>query len=56
MAAIYTAKKYICLNSPVSIDFGSLIGDMNVDYSIDQIKSCAKCFNQLAILIQRSKL
>ena len=26
------------------------------DYTMDQVKSCAKCFNQLATLIQKSKL
>lgn len=56
MAAIYTAKKYINLHTPISIDFGSMLNDMNVTYTLDQIKGCAKCFNQLAILIQKSKL
>ena len=31
--------------------------DLNVpEYTTDQVKSCAKCFNQLAKLIQKSKL
>lgn len=35
---------------------GTLISETQVPYTIEQVKSCAKCFNQLAILIQKSKL
>lgn len=38
------------------MDFGAMLNDMQVTYTLDQIKSCAKCFNQLAVLIQKSKL
>ncbi len=34
-----------------------ILSDLNCpQYSIEQVKSCAKCFNQLATLIQKSKL
>lgn len=57
MAAIYTAKKYLLLQNPTQQDLGSFfLSDLGVAYSIEQVKSCAKCFNQLANLIQRSKL
>jgi hypothetical protein len=34
-----------------------ILKDLNCSqYQIEQVKSCAKCFNQLATLIQKSKL
>ncbi len=71
VAAIYTAKKYMQQNDKntdssagstakggVSNSVSSfMLSDMNTpQYSMDQVKSCAKCFNQLASLIQKSKL
>lgn len=68
IAAIYTAKKYM-LHSERSATHKSfaehshqqssslILSDLNVpQYQTEQVKSCAKCFNQLAKLIQRSKL
>lgn len=54
---MYQAKKYLMLQNPNQQDLGSFfVSDLNVQYSIDQVKKCAQCFNQLATLIQRSKL
>ena len=67
IAAIYTAKKYM-LHSERSThksfaehshqqSSSLILSDLNVpQYQTEQVKSCAKCFNQLAKLIQRSKL
>jgi len=57
IAAIYTAKRYLSIHNPSQQDIGSfIISDFNVHFSIEQVKSCSKCFNQLATLIQKSKL
>lgn len=46
VAAIYTAKKYLMVNSSYSnVDLGNLIAELHVKYTNDQIKGCAKCFN-----------
>jgi len=50
-AAIYMCKKYLNVNTQTSFDFGTILTDLNVKYSLEEIKSCAKCFNQLANLI-----
>lgn len=52
VSAIYTAKKYQMLQNPNQQDLNSfVINDYQVSYSIEQVKSCSKCFNQLATLI-----
>ena len=51
VAAIYMAKKFLDINNPSNFDFATVLSDLNVHYTLDQIKSCAKCFNQLASLI-----
>ena len=57
LAAIYTAKKYMQLHNPSSSESAQFVlGDYGVKWSLDQVKSCANCFNQLAKLIYRSKL
>ena len=56
VAAIYTAKKYLMVHNQTNMDLTTLFSEVGVSYSPDQVKSCAKCFNQLAILIQKSKL
>ena len=57
VAAIYTAKKYLNMhNSESSQSSNFILNDYNVTWSLDQVKSCAQCFNQLATLIDKSKL
>ena len=71
IAAIYTAKKYMHHQEKSAQKYSNsndstsnyyyssslMLSDLNVpQYTTEQVKSCAKCFNQLAKLIQRSKL
>lgn len=55
LSAIYMAKKYLILHNG-SQDSQFNLSDYGVTWSSDQVKSCAKCFNQLATLIYKSKL
>ena len=55
VAAIYTAKKYLQIQNPSSQESLN-ISDLNVSFPIEQVKSCGKCFHQLATLIQKSAL
>ena len=53
-AAIYTAKKYLKHYQGSRSDNESTgIGEFNLNgtYSSDQVKSCARCFDQLAKMI-----
>lgn len=67
IAAIYTAKKYMhhqeksahkyMNDSGHMFSSTQILQELNVPgYTPEQVKSCAKCFNQLAKLIQKSKL
>jgi len=61
IAAIYTAKKYMLHSEKSQRSFAEhahhqssswILADLNVpQYQNEQVKSCAKCFNQLAKLI-----
>lgn len=59
IAAIYTAKKYLKYYNGVKQDeVAPILAEYHLSnhYSPAMVKSCARCFNQLAILIQNSKL
>lgn len=60
IAAIYTARKYLKYynNSRSTEDILAVLPEYQVgdQFSSSLVKSCAKCYNQLAILIQNSKL
>jgi len=48
--------KYHNNNRASSEEITATIPEYGTPYSSSQVKSCAKCYNQLAILIQNSKL
>ena len=60
ISAIYTAKKYLKYynHSKTNDEILAILPeyDLTNSYSPSMVKSCARCFNQLAILIQNSKL
>lgn len=61
VAAIYTARKYMKYYSSSGLagdDVQPILPEYGLDESISrqQVKNCAKCFNQLAVLIQKSKV
>lgn len=59
MAAIYTAKKYLrCYNNSDTSEstFGLDDFDIKSQFSMEDVRNCARCFHQLANLIQQSKL
>lgn len=55
IAAIYTAKKYLKYynNNKSNEEIAPILAEYELtnSYSPSMVKSCAKCFNQLAILI-----
>ena len=58
-SAIYTAKKYLKHYQGARSDNESTcVSEFNLNgtYTSDQVKSCARCFDQLAKMIQESKL
>jgi hypothetical protein len=58
-AAIYTAKKYLKHYHGARSDAESTsICEFNLNgiYTADEVKACARCFDQLAKMIQESKL
>ena len=59
IAAIYTAKKYLkYFNGVKQEEVAPILAEYQLSnhFSPAMVKSCARCFNQLAILIQNSKL
>ena len=59
MAAIYTAKKYLrCYNNSDTSESTFSLDDFDIksQFSMEDVRNCARCFHQLANLIQQSKL
>ena len=59
MSAIYTAKKYLKFyNNSYPEEVTPCLGELGLThiYSNDDVKSCARCFNELAKLLQTSNL
>jgi hypothetical protein len=59
VAAIYTAKKYLKFYNnafPEEVKTGLVEYGLEGVYAQEEVKSCARCFNELAKLIQKSDL
>jgi hypothetical protein len=59
VSAIYTAKKYLKhYHGSRSDNESTGISEFNLNgvYTTDEVKTCARCFDQLAKMIQESKL
>ena len=60
ISAIYTAKKFLkCSSTAMSgRDYSFSLDDFDLEKEVDMedVRNCAKCFHQLANLIQQSKL
>ena len=57
VSAIYLAKKYLKLHNGSSGEVQAILPEYELTtFTTDQVKSCAKCLNQLAQLVQNSKL
>lgn len=55
VAAIYTSKKYLrCYNNTETSDTSFSLEDFDIKshFNMDDVRNCARCFHQLANLIQ----